>query len=76
MGGYIGIRVDGLGSELLKGNYTGEDYRCILKLSYVKLWVLPPLSNSWRIIIIGLYLALNRTPNIDFYWGGEGQYPT
>ena len=33
-------------------------------------WVLPPLSNSW----IMLYLALNRTPNIDCYWVG-GQYP-
>ena len=32
--------------------------------------VLPPLSNSWIIVIIGLYIALNRTPNIDFYWVG------
>ena len=32
-----------------------------------------PLSNSWRTIIIWLYIALNRTPNIDCYWGG--QYP-
>ena len=37
-------------------------------------WVLPPLSNSWIIIIIWLYIALDRTPNIDCYWGG--QYPT
>ena len=28
-----------------------------------------PLSNR-----IWLYIALNRTPNIDCYWGG-GQYP-
>ena len=28
-----------------------------------------PLSNSW-IIIIWLYIALNRTPNIDCYWVG------
>ena len=31
-------------------------------------WVLPPLSNSWIIVIIRLYIALNRTPNIDCYW--------
>ena len=28
-----------------------------------------PLSNSWIIIIMWLYIALNRTPNIDCYWG-------
>ena len=33
-------------------------------------WVLPPVSNSWKIVIIGLYIALNRTPNIDCYWVG------
>ena len=33
-------------------------------------WVLPPLSNSWIISIIGLYIALNGTPNIDCYLGG------
>ena len=34
-------------------------------------WVLPPpLSNSWIINIIWLYIPLNRTPNIDCYWGG------
>ena len=33
-------------------------------------WVLPPLSNSWIIVIIWLYIALNRTPNIDCYWVG------
>ena len=33
-------------------------------------WVLPPLSNSWITIIIWLYIALNRTPNIDCYWVG------
>ena len=33
-------------------------------------WVLPPLSNSWIIIILWVYIALNRTPNIDCYWGG------
>ena len=29
-----------------------------------------PLSNSWIIIIIWLYIALKRTPNIDCYWVG------
>ena len=33
-------------------------------------WALPPLSNSWITIIIWLYIALNRTPNIDCYWVG------
>ena len=33
-------------------------------------WVLPPLSNSWIISIIWLYIALKRTPNIDRYWAG------
>ena len=28
------------------------------------------LSNSWIIHIIWLYIALNRTPNIDCYWVG------
>ena len=29
-----------------------------------------PPTNSWILIIIGLYIALNRTPNINCYWGG------
>ena len=29
-----------------------------------------PLSNSWIINIIWLYIALNRTPSIDCYWVG------
>ena len=32
----------------------------------------PPLTNRWIINIIGLYIALHRTPNIDCYWGGGG----
>ena len=32
----------------------------------------PPLSNSWTIVIIWLYIALNRTPNIEGYGGGGG----
>ena len=30
-------------------------------------WALAALSNSWIIIILWLYIALNRTPNIDCY---------
>ena len=33
-------------------------------------WVLPPLSNSWIMTVIWLYIALNRTPNVDCYWVG------
>ena len=33
-------------------------------------WILPPLSNSWMIFSIWLYIALNRTPNMDCYWMG------
>ena len=36
-------------------------------------WVLPPRSNSWIINVIWLYIALNRTPTIDCYWGGSTQ---
>ena len=36
----------------------------------------PPLSNSWIISIIWLYIALSRTPNIDCYWGEAVQDPT
>ena len=35
-----------------------------------RLWVLPPLRNSWITIIIWLYIALHRTPNVDSYWEG------
>ena len=34
-----------------------------------------PLSNSWIIIIIGFYIALSRTPNIDCYWVGAVPKP-
>ena len=43
--------------------------------STVMIWVLPPLSDRRIISMIWLYIALNRTPNIDCYWGGGGQYP-
>ena len=29
-----------------------------------------PLGNSWIIIRTWLYIALNRTPNIDCFWVG------
>ena len=29
-----------------------------------------PLSQSWIISILWLYIALNRTPNIDGSWEG------
>ena len=35
-----------------------------------KPWILPPLSDSWIIVIIQLYIAVNRSPNIDCYWVG------
>ena len=44
-----------------------------LLVRYVLGWILPPLRNSWTINIIWLYLALNRTPNMDCYWGGSAQ---
>ena len=36
----------------------------------IRVWVLPPLSNSWIIVIIWLYIGLTRTPNIICYWVG------
>ena len=33
-------------------------------------WVLPPLSNSWIITMIWLYIALNRMPNKLLRVGG------
>ena len=38
-------------------------------------WVLPLLTNNWIISTIWLYIALNRTPNIDCYWGGGSTQP-
>ena len=40
-----------------------------------KAWVLPPLSNSWIRLTIWLYIALNKTPNMDCYWGGGSTQP-
>ena len=45
---------------------TGLGFRALIFTS----WVLPPLSNSWIILIIWCYIALNRTPNIHCYWVG------
>ena len=33
-------------------------------------WIQPPLSNSWMMNIIWLYIELNKTPNIDYRWVG------
>ena len=41
-----------------------------------KPWILPPLSNSWIISIIWLYIALDITPSIDCYWVGAVPYLT
>ena len=35
-----------------------------------RLGTAPPLSNSWIMNIIWLYIALNRTPNIGCSWVG------
>ena len=34
-----------------------------------------PLSNSWILSIVLLYIALNMTPNIDCYWVGAVPKP-
>ena len=31
------------------------------------LWILPPLSNRWILLLKWLYIAINRTPNINCY---------
>ena len=50
----------GLGDRLLR--------KCFPYFGFLyKHWVLPPFSNSWIIIIVWLYIALNRTLNIDCY---------
>ena len=41
----------------------------IVMVTYSKLGT-ARLSNSWIISKIWLYIALNRTPNIDCYWVG------
>ena len=35
----------------------------------------PPLSNSWIIIIIWFYIALNRIPKKECYWEGAVPNP-
>ena len=66
--GLRGLGARGLGScnlELQKGSPTP-----VLSCLNPKPWVLP-ISNSWIVNIIWLYTALNRAPNIDYYWVGE-----
>ena len=50
--------------------HFGEELCSADAFTVYPLWVLPPLSNSWIIVIIWLYVALNGTPNIDCYWVG------
>ena len=45
----------------------------VLRVLKLPGWVLSPLSNSWIISIIWLYIALTMTLNIDCYWGGSTQ---
>ena len=61
-------RVWGLG---LSGGYISGPFRAVSfrGCRYIG-WILPRLSNSWIILIVWLYIALNRTPNIDCYWVG------
>ena len=41
-------------------------WRCLLKVLLTwRFSTAPPLSNSWIITIIWLYIALNRTPNLN-----------
>ena len=43
---------------------------CKTVVSLDTAWVLPLPSKSWIILIIWLYIALNRAPNKDCYWVG------
>ena len=73
----IGLRVEGLGlCTRVKGLgfFSHFLFRVQSFGSYTfqglgfRLGTAPPLSNSWLILIIWLYIALNRTPDIDCYW--------
>ena len=60
----------GKASGTFKFPYSAYIRQYRLTWEYLIPWVLSPLSNSWIIIIIWLYIALSRTPNIDSYWVG------
>ena len=62
---YLSPRARGLTSETTFLGFLVHGF----KVSSIG-WVLPPLSNSWMITIIWLYIALNKAPNIDCYWVG------
>ena len=52
------------------GSPRSHDPRMVFEVVARIPWVLPPLSNSWIISIIWVFIALKRTPNIDCYWVG------
>ena len=56
----------------IKASFTEEALTArVMQLVDIPIsWVLPPLSNSWIIHILWLYIALNRTPTIDCSWVG------
>ena len=62
----ISVRVPRGGSNPRRAKTVCELWSLFTRLP----WVLPPLSNSWIIGIIWLYIALNRTHNIDCYCVG------
>ena len=69
-----GFCITHLGAALqCYGGGDVKDFRRFLRaqdvLDMLKLGT-APLSNSWMIIIIWLYIAPNRTSNIDWYWVG------
>ena len=59
--------------DILGVGFTGWDpaLKALIEAFFKLLgWVLPPLSNSWIIFIVYLYIALNMTPSIGCYWVG------
>ena len=64
------MRMSNSNSHSISNSNNISKHNCNCKPS-----VLPPLTNSWIIVIICLYIALNRTPNINCYLGGGGAVP-
>ena len=72
------IVVDGSGSHTRETNSVVQRKRCVWGLpvglacesecnACVIGCVLPPLCNSWMIMIVKFYIALNITPSVDCY---------